>query len=990
MQRSLTRAFSVPTAAARAGDFAGLGAICDPSSIPVTGTCAPFPGNRIPAGRIDPIAAALLEHVPLPSSPGSLQNLTAVEQQDRTLNQFSVRLDHRLTDADQLLARFSTFDADEIQPFGTSTLQETLVPGFGRSLTTRTRNLVASHSRVFGRSWLNEVRAGWMTVSGGQVSQNQGNPFAQQVGLLGVTSDPRDSGFPQVSTAGLYSTFGDPTVFTTRHNQHVELFDNVTVDRRRHRLKFGAYYYHLRLRPSSRTTRAGRSPTPGQFTGNALADFLLGYPTSAVSGTGRGDENGRTNWLHLYAQDDWRARDNLTFNLGLRYEFNQHMFDVNNRLSSIDLAAPGGRFVIASDEQGAIDPGATALLPLIPISYVTSAEAGWGRGLLDPSTVRLAPRAGFALALNDARTVVRGGYGIFLNQWAYSVQTAFARNLPYFSTKQVDVPADVRAPTLQTRDILTSDATGTVGGSIMDYAYNVEYSQTWSGGLQHQLRPATMAEVFYMGTWTLGADNATIRNVPEPGPGPIQARRPIRELSRINAIRFDGKSIYHAVTLKVERRLAGQFAYNVSYTLSNSKDDASSPGATESEANVPQNVRNVFDETGEWALSSFTTATSQRCLRVPVLPRRRWRGGGDPRRVARQCNPARAEWRAVHRQPRDRSRQHRRRTGSAPRSVERSEPPRRAAHAGTLVRHVGVLATVAVHVRQRAAQQREWTGLRQRGLRAGQDVGPGRQLAPGVPVGGLQPLQPGELRPAQSHLRQSQLRPDLQREETRGRCSSASGSGSDRHPLHVLLRTFPRCSGKVPHCHDTTTFWPRRTNQLIWYVLCCNSSRPGRASGQPGGTGNGRIRLHGLSRGGGHDRRAAHGIRRGHRGGIRARCRNRRAGSSCGAGHSPGAGGAVSAGGLRAADRRSDASAFAGTDSGSLARGLRQCILRSPACRDGRAVRKSVSPYKTGTGSACRADPTRRRSRRPCNAAGSPRSGVPRRRPTGWRGAAGR
>ena len=61
-----------------------------------------------------------------------------------------MRLDHRLTDADQLFARFSTFDADELQPFGTSALQETLVPGFGRSLTTKTRNLVASHTHVFG------------------------------------------------------------------------------------------------------------------------------------------------------------------------------------------------------------------------------------------------------------------------------------------------------------------------------------------------------------------------------------------------------------------------------------------------------------------------------------------------------------------------------------------------------------------------------------------------------------------------------------------------------------------------------------------------------------------------------------------------------------------------------------------------------------------------------------------------------------------------
>jgi hypothetical protein len=59
------------------------------------------------------------------------------------------------------------------------------------------------------------------------------------------------------------------------------------------------------------------------------------------------------------------------------------------------------------------------------------------------------------------------------------------------------------------------------------------------------------------------------------------------------------------VTFKAERRLRDNYAYNVSYTLSTSKDDASSPGPTESEANVPQNVRNVFDKTGEWAYSSF-------------------------------------------------------------------------------------------------------------------------------------------------------------------------------------------------------------------------------------------------------------------------------------------------------------------------------------------------------------------------------------------------
>jgi hypothetical protein len=605
LDRSQTRTFSVPTAAARGGDFSALGPICDPATIPATGSCTPFPGNRIPAGRIDPIAAALLEHVPQPTSAAALQNLTAVEALQRDLTQVSARVDQRLGAADQLFARFSTFDADETQPFGTSALQESLVPGFGRSLTTTTRNTVAGYTRVIGNSMLNEVRVGWMSVSGGQISQNRGNPFAAEVGLQGVTTDPRDMGFPQISTGGLYSTFGDPTIFTTRDNDHLEIFENFTVDRGRHRLKAGAYFYHLRLRPEQPDNARGAFTYTGQFSGNAFADFLLGYPTSAVSGIGRGDENGRTNWFHAYAQDDWQARDNLTFNLGLRYEYNQHMYAADNRLSSIDLEAPGGRFVIASDDDGAIAPAAQDLLPLIPIPYVTSAEAGWGRGLLDPSAVRLAPRLGVAWALDDARAVVRGGYGIFLNQWAYSVQTAFARNLPFFFTKQVDVPADVRTPSLTTADMLTSTATGTVGGSIMDYAYSVEYSQTWSAGLQYALWPTTMAEISYMGTWTLGADNATVRNVPDPGPGAIQARRQIPQLSRINAIRFDGKSIYHGLTLKIDRRLARRVAFTASYTLSKSVDDASSPGATESEANVPQDVRNVFDETGEWARSSF-------------------------------------------------------------------------------------------------------------------------------------------------------------------------------------------------------------------------------------------------------------------------------------------------------------------------------------------------------------------------------------------------
>src|SRR5678816_2207754 len=118
VQRSLTRTFSVPTAAVRGGDFSGSGTVCDPLTITSSGACTPFTNNRIPVDRLDPLAVTFLGHVPLPTSSAPLQNLTSIEHQDRDMDQFSLRLDHRFNSGDQVFARVSTFEATEVQPFG--------------------------------------------------------------------------------------------------------------------------------------------------------------------------------------------------------------------------------------------------------------------------------------------------------------------------------------------------------------------------------------------------------------------------------------------------------------------------------------------------------------------------------------------------------------------------------------------------------------------------------------------------------------------------------------------------------------------------------------------------------------------------------------------------------------------------------------------------------------------------------------------------------
>jgi hypothetical protein len=600
-RRAQTQTFSVPTAALRSGDFSALATpLCDPLTRTASG-CTPFANNQIPTDRLSPVATALLAKVPLPTSAGLVQNLLSAEDEINPMNQFSAKIDHRIGSNDQLFGRISTFRVHDTQPFGTSSLNEALVPGFGRTVTTESENVAIGQTHTFGSNWLNELRFGFLRARGGQVSPNQGFNFAAATGLQGITTDARDMGYPQVSFGGLFSAIGDPTSFVSRDDKSYELYDNVMLDRGNHRFKFGGYVFHLAFNPVNPANARGNFTFNGQWTGNALADFLLGYPSSSQVGVGRADEHGRTTWLHAYGQDDWRLRPNLTFNYGLRYEINSEMTDVDNRLSSIDLG--GNRFVIASDDNGTLSPDAAALLDQIPISYTTSAAAGWKRGLLRPSYRRFAPRLGLVWSPGDTgRTVVNAGFGVFLNQWAYSVQQALASTLPFFFAKTVNAASDAVQPSQSTSTVLPAPANGTVGGNTMDWNFQTEYAKNYSASVQRQIGLSTMVEVSFLRSAIVGADSSTVRNVPEPGPGAIGPRRPVPQLANITAIRWDGYSIYNGVTLRTERRMSRGLTSTVFYTLSKAVDDASDPGGTAFEANLPQDVRNMAAERAD---SSF-------------------------------------------------------------------------------------------------------------------------------------------------------------------------------------------------------------------------------------------------------------------------------------------------------------------------------------------------------------------------------------------------
>jgi hypothetical protein len=608
-RRSLTGTFSLPPLAARDGDFSGLGAIYDPLSTNAQGQRVAFAGNRIPLTRLDPAARLFLNKVPVPQRAGHVQNFEAEPVSSNDNSQFTTRLDHTLSPKGTFYGRYSHSNSNTFRPFGSSDLNEVLVPGFGTSISTYTRNLAVSHTRVYSPGFVQDVRFGYLNVSGGQRLENQGNGFAQAAGLGGVSADGDKLGFPAINLSGAYSSLGDPARVVSRRNTSFDIFGAWSLVKGAHTAKFGVYLYRLQFRPSDAPNARGvytfsprfSSSNAGLADGNAFADFLLGYPSSAQAGAGKGTEDGRASWVHGYGQDDWRLRSDLVINAGLRYEFNGHMSDTGNRLSNVQQE----RFVIASDDQGRINPEAAPLMALIPTAWVTSKEAGYARSLLRPGYVRLAPRFGLAWSPGGARaakTVVRAGFGLFFNQWAYSVQTSLMQNLPFYFNKSVNVASDAAVPTLSFRDILLSPATGTIGGSGMDQNYRSEYAESWSLSLQRQVAPGWTAEASYFGSKVVGADDTTFYNIPRPGRGAIAPRRPNPALAQLQIIHWGGYSNYHSLSLKLEKRLSHGSVVNANYAWSKATDVASSPGPTFSETNFPQDV---YYRRAEEALSSF-------------------------------------------------------------------------------------------------------------------------------------------------------------------------------------------------------------------------------------------------------------------------------------------------------------------------------------------------------------------------------------------------
>jgi hypothetical protein len=586
IRNSVAQQFSVPTAAQRDGVFTI--AIVNPAA------GAPFPNNTIDV-PLDPAAVALLAKVPLPNRPGTANNLLAVDKQTNDNNQYNGRIDHQFSLNDTAYARVSALNANEFDPFGSSVLNEALLPGFGRNLTTHSANASVGEAHVFSANIQNEFRFGFLRVSGGQGDPNAGTPFASQYGLEGTTTNPADMGYPQVSLSNAFTAIGSAAGFNSRVDRDFEIYDNVSIQRGAHSIKFGGYFFHLNFNPSYPNDARGIYTYSGAYSGNALADFLLGYPSQAQVGIGEGAENAHTSWAHLYVEDGWKVTQSLKLNAGLRYEFNENLYARANQTSDIDISAPGGPVFVVAGNPASLSPAAAALAALSPIPIVSAASVGWNNSLLTPKSLRLSPRLGLAWQVPHLKnTVFRAGFGIYTNQAAYSILQNLAENAPFFLVKTVPNPAK---PLYTTENILSFNPTGAIGANSVNHNFAIEYNEVWNTALQKQVGN-TSFEISYIGSRTVHADSSTAVNVPYTFGGP----RPFPQLAAFSTIRWDGYATFEGMTLKAARRFRHGLSFDSTYTWSKSIDDASDTGTTNAEYNLPEDP---YAMNLEKALSSF-------------------------------------------------------------------------------------------------------------------------------------------------------------------------------------------------------------------------------------------------------------------------------------------------------------------------------------------------------------------------------------------------
>jgi hypothetical protein len=595
LRQATTELATVPTPLMRTGDLSELsGQIYDPlttrpdPSNPGAYIRDPFPGNMIPADRINSVAQFFLNPswIPLPNLPGTANNLILAPSVPTNSDQYTVRIDHHISANDMLMGRISqTFASNgNYGPYhGLNPYDPGSNPNDPTSL-----NSVVGWTHIFSSNMLLDTRASYFRSHPYLTSPNFGTiDYTTQLGIQGFGPGVSNvyPSYPVISISG-YTGLPQGLILNFIGNGF-DYSSNLTITRGRHTLKMGGSYreyqqYYTNSGQGSGTFNFtgtySEDPQNPSASGAGVADFILGVPASGGRYIPPGWFYNHIKGSAIYFNDDWKVTPRLTATLGIRYELNLPNTELHDQFATFDPAARGGQgAIVVPNVQSISAPYYHSSVPLSWPVYseysVFAADVG-----ISPKYLRkvaydhIAPRLGLAYQ-PDPLTVFRVGYGIYYVQLdglresemesaPFLIRESGIDNDPLLPTKTIQTLFPIGSSFSPQAAIYGSDS------STGDWGY----SQQWNLAFQRMLPAQFALDIAYVGT--AGTHLQTIRalNTPLPGPGDIQPRRPYPDFGTIQWNEQTANSNYNALQVKLERRFNHGLSLLTSFTWSKSID----------------------------------------------------------------------------------------------------------------------------------------------------------------------------------------------------------------------------------------------------------------------------------------------------------------------------------------------------------------------------------------------------------------------------------
>jgi TonB dependent receptor-like, beta-barrel/TonB-dependent Receptor Plug Domain len=647
-RRGVTTVNTVPTAQARLGDFSNyrdrngnLIVIYDPATtrLDATGKIVrdPFPGNVIPANRINEVGGNIASLYPLPNTgTGNFDNYISTPDREITDNAFSGRVDHKISDNDSFFVRFNygKFKLDAPQGQANCCLPTPpdaaarfdlgpFVAGIQNTRLT-THGAAFNYSKVIKSNLINELRVGYAKTEPTTFQSDYGHQSAQSLGINGINVNDITTGLPNINITNFTGISGGPAFLPVNPKQfHYQIEDALVWLRGRHQLKFGYRLVDRRPSPFTHTdTRStitfGTSFVNDPLTnsgGTGLAEVLLGYFNTAARGFLREPYTLQVVEHGMFVQDDFKVNNRLTINAGLRYEIFKAPTEEENRLANFDFAT--FRLVYAGEDG---------------TSRSVNKKTHYGN---------FAPRLGLTYDLTgDARTILRTGFGITYFPDPHSASNLLGINVPFAISQNVNHetnPLDMSTlrtiadpfPAIVPVQPRTTEELIAANPRVQGHSFENEtpYAEQWHLGIERQLFSAMLVELAYVGSAGKHLVLCYNPNEVQPGPGSQASRRLLQPIATVNnMLQCDprNQSTYNAGTLKVQQRFTNGLQFLVSYTYGKALDYGGSAASGGGAVGNGQTITDIAAWHGPSGFDTRHRAVISYVYELPWGPNRRW------------------------------------------------------------------------------------------------------------------------------------------------------------------------------------------------------------------------------------------------------------------------------------------------------------------------------------------------------------------------------